>query len=614
MTQKNATFGWRFFVARVSYSRVWQWFILQDRECRLLYMIMDLTRRQRRQAWRLLLASLAVLGIGLVPLLSQQALYLDDMSRTLDGYFGWGLNARPAAEGVMRLLGFGGELVNVAPLPQLAAWGIAAGMALVWWRRVPGLSPGVCVLGNALIWLTPFTLQNFSYAYDSLPMSLGLASAMLASLILRPGVHGPGQRSQRRWQPSLMALGLLLLALCCYQPALNAFLVLSLLDALMGSRPRGVERREAEERNTEERKFEEGKTEQSESVWRAWLALLQRGGLVLAALLLYLPLSRLLVAGDYSQQHGEMLSLGDLPALLAALEQHLVQALAALRGGLDLVSGALSGSLLVVALGAALMTAGRRHGARQVSSRQLTLERLSRLLWALLLIPALWGPMLMLAEPVFHSRTLVGWGALLGGALMLSLAGRQARASERFTLRRCLLGVAALLLLRHWLIFAAWSNALAAQQAHETQLAREIVTQARELGLPITSPRDRDTYRPDDELAVQVLGKAPLAPLARVAERQVPAVRQNLIAAFTPDNYWAVVRLRMAGASAATLLRDDEGKASIKEPPVCDERASVDAPGDEGGSPRIFTQTLREGVWVIDFRTAENCRRADVRP
>ncbi|BBO55807.1 MULTISPECIES: glucosyltransferase domain-containing protein [Cobetia] len=601
----------------------------------------DAADARRRQAWRILLASLVVIGLGLVPLIATRALYLDDMSRALDGYYGWMLNARPAAEGIMRLLGFGDVLVNVAPLPQMAAWGLAASMALAWWRWLPGLSLAGCVVGNALIWLTPFTLQNFSYAFDSLPMSVALASATLASLVLRAGGKSGAEGEQgggisegrgpwQVWQPPLSALLLLLLALCCYQPALNAFLVLSLLEALFAGAV-------------------------STSLWSRWRMLLQRGALAAVALLLYLPITRLLVAGEYSQQHGQMLPFADPQALLAGIEHNLSVALGALREGLGQVTLLLSLALLA---GAALLrllprsvplchaeAAGAPEG-RSRSARQLSLQRMSWALWALLLVPALWGPMLLLAEPVFHSRTLIAWGPLLGGALMLALsvsvsvregASAEASATPSMTetantqrkspgwrgltqcpLKPCLLIVAGLLLVRHGVIFAAWSNALGAQQAHETQLARTLVAQAREQGLPLDSPRDAERYQPRDALPVLVLGEAPVAPLARVARQQAAAVGQNLVAAFTPDNYWAVVRLRLAGASAVTLLRDEALKARLQARSPCAPGDAVsqasDQPTSQPSAPlSVLSQvpspalSLQEGVWVIDFRKPRQC-------
>ncbi|TCJ25500.1 hypothetical protein E0X81_06460 [Halomonas sp. GDM18] len=588
----------------------------------------DAADARRRQAWRILLASLVVIGLGLVPLIATRALYLDDMSRALDGYYGWMLNARPAAEGIMRLLGFGDVLVNVAPLPQLAAWGLAAGMALAWWRWLPGLSLAGCVVGNALIWLTPFTLQNFSYTFDSLPMSVALASAILASLVLRAGgksreegeqAGGISEGPWQAWQPPLSALLLLLLALCSYQPALNAFLVLSLLEALFAGAA-------------------------STSLWSRWRMLLQRGALAAVALLLYLPITRLLVAGEYSQQHGQMLPFADPQALLAGIEHNLSVALGALREGLGQVTLLLSLALLA---GAALLrflprgapvrqeaATGAPEG-RSRSARQLSLQRMSWALWALLLVPALWGPMLLLAEPVFHSRTLIAWGPLLGGALMLALSVR-ARASADATpsmtetastqrktpgwrrLTPCLLIVACLLLVRHGVIFAAWSNALAAQQTHETQLARTLVAQAREQGLPLDSPRDAERYQPRDALPVLVLGEAPVAPLARIARQQVAAVGQNLVAAFTPDNYWAVVRLRLAGASAVTLLRDEALKARLQARSPCAPGDAVSQLSSQPSAPssaqsQVQSQvpspalSLQEGVWVIDFRKPRQC-------
>ncbi|AVV33194.1 hypothetical protein C8233_05475 [Halomonas sp. SF2003] len=601
----------------------------------------DAADARRRQAWRILLASLVVIGLGLVPLIATRALYLDDMSRALDGYYGWMLNARPAAEGIMRLLGFGDVLVNVAPLPQLAAWGLAASMALAWWRWLPGLSLAGCVVGNALIWLTPFTLQNFSYAFDSLPMSVALASAILASLVLRAGgksgaegepAGGISEGLWQVWQPPLSALLLLLLALCCYQPALNAFLVLSLLETLFAGAA-------------------------STSLWSRWRMLLQRGALAAVALLLYLPITRLLVAGEYSQQHGQMLPFADPHALLAGIEHNLSVALGALREGLGQVTLLLSLALLAGVALLRLLPRGAplRHAevtgapeGRSRSARQLSLQRMSWALWALLLVPALWGPMLLLAEPVFHSRTLIAWGPLLGGALMLALSVRvregasaDAGATQSMTeaantqrkipvwrrlmqcpLKQCLLIVACLLLVRHGVIFAAWSNALAAQQTHETQLARTLVAQAREQGLPLDSPRDAERYQPRDALPVLVLGEAPVAPLARVARQQVAAVGQNLVAAFTPDNYWAVVRLRLAGASAVALLRDEALKARLQARSPCTPGDAVsqtsDQPTSQPSAPssaqsQVQSQvpspalSLQEGVWVIDFRKLRQC-------
>lgn len=549
--------------------------------------IAEFTQSERRQARRLLLASLVVLGVGLWPLFSSHVLYLDDMGRVLDGYFGWNINARPAAEGVMRLLGFGDALVNIAPLPQLVAWAIAAGMSLAWWRWVPGLRPMVYVLGNALIWLTPFTLQNFTYVFDSLPMTVALASGVLASLLLRqplssyPPSSLPSLSFKHRWRRLMAATALLLVALCSYQPALNAFLVLSLLEALF-----------------------------STTVRRSWQLLFQRAGVVIVALVVYLPLSRVLVAGEYSQQHGRMLDPGDVMALLGGVQSNLQAAATAWRGGLDHASLVFSLVLLMglaMTLGAGLWSRRGEGVERSATWRERGLkasfERLSRGLWLLLLVPALWGPMLLLAEPVFHSRTLVAWGPLLGGALMLGLAGQESlRRTQRY-LVRMLLTLAVLLLIRQWLIFAAWSNALTAQQHYEAQLAQRIVMDASTLGLPLRSVRDSVTFLPQSPLPVLVLGKAPIAPLAIGAQRHVPAVKQNLIAAFTPNNYWAVVRLRAAGASAVTLLRDPSLKAQLAERKTCPAIVSASV---VPLAPYQLWQA--DGVWVIDFREkAQQC-------
>ncbi|HBJ27603.1 hypothetical protein, partial [Cobetia sp.] len=101
---------------------------------------------------------------------------------------------------------------------------------------------------------------------------------------------------------------------------------------------------------------------------------------------------------------------------------------------------------------------------------------------------------------------------------------------------------------------------------------------------------------------------------------------QNLVAAFTPDNYWAVVRLRLAGASAVTLLRDEALKARLQARSPCAPGDAVSQTSDQPTSQptgqssapssaqsQVQSQvpspalSLQEGVWVIDFRKPRQC-------
>lgn len=71
-------------------------------------------------------ALLSVLYV--MPILSANVLYIDDMGRSMYGYSGWDNNARPLASLVMQMLAGGTPLQNIYPLPQILG-AIATGIA-----------------------------------------------------------------------------------------------------------------------------------------------------------------------------------------------------------------------------------------------------------------------------------------------------------------------------------------------------------------------------------------------------------------------------------------------------------------------------------------------------
>lgn len=142
----------------------------------------------------------AILSAGalfVLPIVLADTCYMDDAPRTMDGY-GWTKSGRPLASLLMAFLGFRSRnLPDLAPLGQLAgiaflsfaAWVFAARLFEA--RRTEGMLPRLaCALP---VFMQPFFLENLSYRYDCLPMSLAqglgfLAPALFCGRTRRDGV------------------------------------------------------------------------------------------------------------------------------------------------------------------------------------------------------------------------------------------------------------------------------------------------------------------------------------------------------------------------------------------------------------------------------------------
>jgi len=146
--------------------------------------------------------------------LSSQRHFIDDMGRSIDGYFGLSDNGRPFADLILLVASFGNSLADSGIWFQL--------LSIPVFVSVPFL---ICKLTdckiNSLLFIpavvNPFTIESMMYRYDALSMSYSLFSSLLACIILSRGLAF--------YIPSI---ALLTSSLSSYQPAMSAFIVLAI--------------------------------------------------------------------------------------------------------------------------------------------------------------------------------------------------------------------------------------------------------------------------------------------------------------------------------------------------------------------------------------------------
>ncbi|MBV8274412.1 MAG: glucosyltransferase domain-containing protein [Verrucomicrobia bacterium] len=179
---------------------------------------------QRTIGWAFLLQLVAV-----IPLLIADRYNVDDWGRSVLGYFTWVNDGRPLADSVMRTLDDGGPFTDFSPLPLLFGIFLLAVIATLLGKRLGSGPPVITAVAALSLGLNPLFLANLSYKFDILPMTLGLVLAASPVFLF--------DLLDRR--PILTAIsGALLLygSLCLYQACINVFLVLVLVELILGLR------------------------------------------------------------------------------------------------------------------------------------------------------------------------------------------------------------------------------------------------------------------------------------------------------------------------------------------------------------------------------------------
>lgn len=150
--------------------------------------------------------------------------YIDDYSRGINGSFNWTRGGfRPLADWLYSIFNLGGPATALAPLGQIVSIPISAIGALAISKTLQVRNPLLAAAATLPVFINPYFLENLSYGFDSLSMTLALTLAVLAASQVR--LVNP-------WRHWVIITACLLASLLLYQPAFGAYLPLALTSWL----------------------------------------------------------------------------------------------------------------------------------------------------------------------------------------------------------------------------------------------------------------------------------------------------------------------------------------------------------------------------------------------
>lgn len=428
----------------------------------------DHSRRDRS----VFLILLALYFLILFPILRANRYYNDDMKRALLGRTGWDSNGRPLTNLLMRMLQcYDHAMVDISPLTQIAAVAVLAWIGVLIARRYAIGSPWMAALVAFPIGGQPFFLENLSYKFDALSMSLALLLALLPILA--------GGQDRRSWWLGVLAL---FASLSFYQPAINACLIFILLDLVLA---------QINEASPRQLKLQ-------------LLSRLLQTGL---AMLIYQLVVGTHLNGWVKQSSEKIHGLSELPLVKknfvdfygfvgSSFNEHWWMYFTPL---LTLIA------LFPIATGIRYASKVRLAQPAWIGAILLA----GNLLLPLAALACVLGPILFLVKPPIAPRVLVGVGALLSAGLTaMQAALRRWRWSDKWTM-----SAASMLALGMCSFASAYGNALGEQKNYEDRIATRLADDV------------ADFKTSDSAQAILLDGTAGYSPITEHIAEQFPLIR-----------------------------------------------------------------------------------------
>jgi hypothetical protein len=354
----------------------------------------------------------------------------DDIIRSISGNYGWNNNGRHLANVLMRILQLGGSrTVDIGPLPQLLAAVVLSVIAVLLARRFAIKSVLLAILVAIPLGAQPFFLENMAYRFDAACMAAAMLCALLPIVFLGQDKTG--------WRLGTLSL---LAAFNFYQPAFNVFLLFALFEVMNGQLDNAPLR----------------------SQWRLIGFRLSQA---IAAAVVY----KLLFASsmkDWMQIHGAMVTTP--AAAVANLQTFSAYVVDSLGSRLSILFGVLIAASLGIVIATCVRQAVSGWSAR--SRFESLCLFASALLFPVMAGLLLFGPMLLLQEPVLMPRVLVGVGAMISASLI----------SAHFALRKWVvslhweIGIGSVWAMSFAIIAAVFGNASADQRRYEEAIASQL--------------------------------------------------------------------------------------------------------------------------------------------
>lgn len=323
-------------------------------------------------------------------LLIANVLYSDDPTRVTTGETFWNDNGRPLATLISLVLQLGKPLTDISPLPQVLAFAIYALSAVYLGKLFKVDDLLLLTLCGVVFVLSPFNLQNFAFVFDSYTMAVAVFTSTLAALGISISISDRLKRKEQIISFSFSFL-LLLCSVCLYQAATSVYLVTCFFYALV--------------------KLLNGQKQQSFHNFIASLIIL------LFSFVAYIPLKNFFIGNDeYNLYHSQLISVSDFPQKtinnLQASWRNIQQALG--NGTLNsLFYILLIVTILTIVASAISLQKKSTINSDSKSLFQYLFDVIFIAFYILVLVMAVSGVMLILENPIFLPRTMMGFSALV---------------------------------------------------------------------------------------------------------------------------------------------------------------------------------------------------------
>jgi len=155
-----------------------------------------------------------------MPLIFSSFLYLDDIFRATSGWMGyWLYDARPVTYMIMQVLNLGNVISDIAPLPTIISIFCMSLASTILASKLTDESGWIVALAASALTMSPLYIENLSYAFDGMTMSLSILMAIFATTI--------------NFKYSfILKIALSLAMLCTYQPSIAVYTASSSVIAI----------------------------------------------------------------------------------------------------------------------------------------------------------------------------------------------------------------------------------------------------------------------------------------------------------------------------------------------------------------------------------------------
>jgi len=453
---------------------------------------------------RIFLLAFGLILLFTFPLIISDHYYSDDLVHSMNGETGWVSNGRPLSEILFKILMAGGLLSDISPMPQLLAAAILALSITFLTIKTNYNKKFLSVISFLPVAISPYYLENWSYKYDSLTMSCAVFFSIL------PLITKASKNSLKRISLSAM---LLFISMNFYQAALNLFVSLSVLFFLINI-------------------YKENNKE-------ALPTLLYNAVAYLIANFLYiLIIKKYVMYGEYNTIHGAIAT-GNVSFIKETILRTYALLnsifLSAFKGNLWLYfSPFLITSLLMFVELIKKCLSNIKNGSGSIWHLLITIAS------PFIIYVSIFGPMLLLVNPITSARTLIGASGFLCSLFVLS----NMLLRKNKTAYWVIAPVAGLFLLAYSLF-----NAQKTTEKLEVALITRIVSTF-------------DAFNMSDVENVSIIGDAPVSYQAKLAEINYPIIALLNKNNIGQDILWGNVQLNQYYFNK-NYLSSSEGKDEI---------------------------------------------------